>query len=255
MRRVDCPRCGVTGRTEKEHAQAQSGRNAERRHYQPVVHRTRLSAPGAPWPIAAMRSGIDRQREAGDLLLRAAPCRRQIPDVSESDFKKVLTCIPPVVSGRGLVSVGTTILSEATREYIIATSSRMEAAGSVEARTRPRESLQTTERVCTSFHTPHRPCLLRDEIRTSQFCWAATRRFCEEAVRDRQLHKRHTIRLTRWEFPPSACPAVSQAQDCRSVSRLQAHAWAKLASLRWRMHINKQRNGIDASRLSVDVLV
>lgn len=80
-RTVDTPH-----HVEEEDAQAPERHELEAARYQPVVHRARLSAPRAPWPIAAMRGEVDRQREAGDLP-RAAPCRRQIPDASESDSR------------------------------------------------------------------------------------------------------------------------------------------------------------------------
>jgi hypothetical protein len=63
----------------------------------------------------------------------------------------------PVVRLREVVCVGTAILSKSTRDAssIVAPRARVEADGSVDAENAPTDPCKTTERFCTSSHTPH----------------------------------------------------------------------------------------------------
>src|SRR5262245_16479743 len=74
---------------------------------------------------------------------------------------------------------GPAALRRRTSKYRTA-GARVEAAGAVDAQTAPTAPCKTTERFCTSFHTPHRRAPLSEErkTRTSQIIGLATHRFC-----------------------------------------------------------------------------
>ncbi len=154
---------------EEEDAQAPQRDEFETPRRQPVVHRPRLAASRAPRPIAAMRRDVDRQREAGDLLLELHRAVDK-PPVLLNPIQDSLDVHPAVRLRRVLVCVGTTILSEATRDASSPTLSRVEADGSVDAQNAPTDPCKTTERFCTSFHTPHR-LFRRTKDQNLSVCW------------------------------------------------------------------------------------
>src|ERR1700687_4239114 len=105
---------------------------------------------------------------------------------------------PVLRSREGMVGFSTAIVSESTRDAssIAAPLTRVEADRSVDAENAPTDPCKTTERFCTSSHTPHQHFLFQKNprTRTSQNQWSATHRFCGggqfRCQRQDQLHSR-----------------------------------------------------------------
>ena len=145
---------------EEEHAQAPERHEFEPARGQAVVDAAPHSAPGALRTIAPMRRDLDRQREADDLLLKldrpvhkAAVLLNPIQDSLD---------LHPVVRLREVAGVKHRHSLRSTRDAsAIAVPVRVEAAGAVDAQHAPTAPCKTTERFCTSFHTPHHPLPVR----------------------------------------------------------------------------------------------
>ena len=164
---------------EKEHRHAPQRHKFEAPRSEPVVMDAPLAASRAARPIPRMRIDVDCEREAVALILEPHVAVHKSP-VLLNPIQDSLD-LHPAVRLQDMVCVGTAILSESTRDAssIAAPELRVEAAGSVDAQNASTDPCKTTERFCTSFHTPHRRVPFSEErkTKTSQN-QSATHRFC-----------------------------------------------------------------------------
>src|SRR5439155_3388209 len=141
---------------QEEHAQPPQRHELEAAWRQPVVLRPPLPTPRTLRPIPCMRVQIDRERRAVDLILESHVAVDK-SSVLLNPIQDSLDLHPVVRLRAGGEVWSPAILSESTRDASSrAAPPRVEADGSVDAENAPTDPCKTTERFCTSSHTPHR---------------------------------------------------------------------------------------------------